>query len=126
MAVAFYVSHLVGDYLLQTDQQARNKFGGLGRDHAAQRALFSHLTSYLLAFVPVLIWIGDELGIAAALTIGFLIWLPHLVIDDGRLLRAYMRIVKRSEDPDPQLTGAVDQAMHIVCLFACALLASAW
>jgi hypothetical protein len=126
VAVAFYVSHLAGDYLLQTDRQARNKFGGLGRDPSARRALLSHLATYTLAFVPALIWIGDELGIAAALVLGFLIWFPHLVIDDGRLLRGYMRVVKRSQDPGPQLTSAVDQAMHIVCLFACALLASAW
>jgi hypothetical protein len=126
LAVAFYASHLVGDYLLQTDRQARNKFGGLGRDPVARRALFAHLTTYILAFVPVLIWIGDELGLVAALVCALVIWLPHLVIDDGRLLRVYMRTVKRSESPSPELTAAVDQAMHFICLFAVALLASAW
>ena len=28
----FLVAHMVGDYLLQTDWQARHKRGGLGRD----------------------------------------------------------------------------------------------
>jgi hypothetical protein len=122
--VAFYVSHLAGDYLLQTDFQAEHKWGGLGRDPVARRALFSHLTTYLLAFVPALIWLGDELGLWAALGIAFAIWLPHLVIDDGRLLRTYMHRVKRAPDPAPQLTAGVDQATHIVSLFAVALLAA--
>jgi hypothetical protein len=122
--VAFYVSHLAGDYLLQTDFQAKRKWGGLGRDPVARRALFSHLSTYLLAFVPALIWLGDELGLGAALGIAFAIWLPHLVIDDGRLLSAYMHRVKGCRDPSPELTAAVDQAIHVVSLFAVALLAA--
>lgn len=126
LAVAFYASHLVGDYLLQTDRQARNKFAGLGRDPVARRALFSHLTTYIVAFVPALVWIGGELGLGKALAVAALIWFPHLVIDDGRLLQAYMRVVKRSRDPSSELTATVDQAMHVVCLFAVALLAGSW
>jgi hypothetical protein len=124
ISVAFYVCHVAGDYLLQTDFQAKNKWGGLGRDPVARRALFSHLTTYLLAFVPALIWLGDEFGVWAAVGIAFAIWLPHLVTDDGRLLRAYMDRVKRCQDPTPELTASVDQAVHIVSLFAVALVAA--
>ena len=49
----FVVSHALGDYLLQTDWQATNKRGGLGGGGAtASRALFAHVTSYTLAYVP--------------------------------------------------------------------------
>ena len=54
----FLVAHMVGDYLLQTDWQARNKRGGLSGDAVARRALISHVTTYTLAFVPAFIWIG--------------------------------------------------------------------
>ena len=37
----FLVAHMVGDYLLQTDWQARNKRGGLGGDRVARRALLT-------------------------------------------------------------------------------------
>jgi hypothetical protein len=41
-----------------------------------------------------------------------------MAIDDGRLLRAYMKRVKRVDgDTNPALTTSVDQSMHIVCLW---------
>ena len=57
----FIVAHMVGDYLLQTDWQAKNKRGGLSGG-VALRALSAHVATYTLAFVPALIWIGGELG----------------------------------------------------------------
>ncbi|MGH2802932.1 MAG: hypothetical protein ACRDL4_07785, partial [Thermoleophilaceae bacterium] len=59
---AFVVCHLVGDYLLQTDWQARHKRGGLGPDPQSRRALASHIASYTLAFVPALVWLSDDIG----------------------------------------------------------------
>ena len=56
----FLVSHLVGDYLLQTDWQAVHKHRGLGPDPVSRRALASHVATYTLAFVPALIWLGGE------------------------------------------------------------------
>ena len=50
--VVFFVSHEVGDYLLQTDWQATHKRGGLGSDHEARLALLSHVSVYTLAFLP--------------------------------------------------------------------------
>ena len=82
---AFLVAHMVGDYLLQTDWQARHKRGGLGNDPVARRALVTHVTTYTLAFLPALIWIGSEIEPVWALVAGVLIFLPHLLIDDGRV-----------------------------------------
>ena len=47
----FLVAHMVGDYLFQTDWQARNKRGGLSSSGTARRALFMHVTTYTLAFL---------------------------------------------------------------------------
>ena len=88
---AFLVAHMVGDYLLQTDWQARHKRGGLGNDPVARRALVTHVTTYTLAFLPALIWIGAELDPVWALVAGVLIFVPHLLIDDGRIVAAVPR-----------------------------------
>jgi hypothetical protein len=121
---AFVVCHLVGDYLLQTDWQARNKRGGLGSDPEARRALLSHIASYTLAFVPALIWLADEIG-AWAVGIGALIAAPHLIQDDGRLLAVYLHRVKHADGrANPSVAAAADQAFHFLALFLTALLAT--
>jgi hypothetical protein len=123
--VAFFAAHHVGDYLLQTEWQATNKAGGLGRDALARRALLAHVSTYTLAFVPVLVWLATEGGAIAAVALGAAIFVPHLVVDDGRLLRAYLRRVKRVRDAEDALYTAVDQSVHMVFLFATAVLAAA-
>jgi hypothetical protein len=119
----FVVCHLVGDYLLQTEWQAVNKRGGLSGDSDARRALLMHVSTYTAAYVPALIWLAGDLGLATFL-IAALIAGPHLVQDDGRLLANYMRAVKhRSAAPRDALVGMVDQSFHILALFLVALLA---
>ncbi len=118
---AFLVAHMVGDYLFQTDWQARNKRGGLSGG-IAFRALISHVTTYTLAFVPALIWIGDELDPGWALLGAALIFLPHFVIDDGRIVRGYLAHVKRVDGFDLSLAASVDQSFHVLSLFLVALL----
>ncbi len=87
--IAFVVSHLVGDYLLQTNWQALHKRGGLARgDRDARRALFTHVTLYTLCFVPALV--VADLGVELVWVIPA-IFIPHLIQDDGRLLQAYMK-----------------------------------
>jgi uncharacterized protein DUF3307 len=122
----FVVCHLVGDYLLQTEWQATNKRGGLGGDPVARRALASHIATYTLAFVPALVWIGLDLSLPAAVGLGSLVALPHLVQDDGRPVSAYLSRVKRTEaDVHSILFMSVDQSLHIVALFGTALLSAA-
>ena len=121
---AFLVAHMVGDYLFQTDWQARNKRGGLSGPGVARRALFSHVTTYTLAFLPAMVWIGLELDLWRALLAAVVIAVPHLIQDDGRLLDIYMRRVKGTEPvPGSGLLIAVDQAFHVLVLFLLALLA---
>ncbi len=118
----FVVSHLAGDFLLQTNWQATHKRGGLGPDPIARRALLAHVATYTLAFVPALVWLATGIG-AWAIGIGALVALPHMVQDDGRLLGAYMRRVKRVEPEPGPLAMAVDQSGHVLALFLTALLA---
>ena len=118
---AFLVAHMVGDYLFQTDWQARNKRGGLSGGMAF-RALATHVTTYTLAFAPALIWIGGELDAGWALLAAALIFLPHFVIDDGRIVRFYLARVKRADGFDLGLAASVDQSFHVLSLFLVALL----
>ncbi len=123
--VVFLICHLVGDFLLQTDHQARHKHGGLGRDPVARRALLAHVTTYTLAFVPALAWIAvdDEAGLLTALGIGALVFVPHLIQDDGRVVAWWMRDVKRTDPAAvPGVAVVVDQTLHVVALFLLAVL----
>ncbi len=119
--IVFVVSHLVGDYLLQTDWQARHKRGGLERGaRDARRALFTHVSVYTLCFVPALV--VSDLGVELVWVIPA-IFLPHLVQDDGRLLHVYMKRIKHL-DPQENLAVsiAVDQTFHLLALLVLALL----
>ena len=121
----FFVCHLVGDYLLQTDWQARHKRGGLGGDPVRRRALVSHIATYTLAFVPALVWLADDIDAAAAVGIGALIAVPHLIQDDGRVLSAFVRRVKgETALNELPVVAQVDQSFHTVALFLTALLAA--
>ncbi len=121
----FLVAHMVGDYLLQTDWQARNKHGGLAGDPTALRALSAHVATYTLAFVPAAIWIGSELGAGWGILAAALVALPHFVIDDGRIVGLYLMRVKGAEVFDPGLAASVDQAFHALSLSIVALLVGA-
>jgi hypothetical protein len=117
----FLVAHMVGDYLFQTDWQARHKRGGLGGDPVARKALVSHVTTYTLAFLPALIWIGTELDVAWAIAAAVLVYIPHLVIDDGRIVAFYLLRVKRADGLNLGLAASVDQSFHVLSLFLVAM-----
>ena len=120
--VVFFISHQVGDYLLQTEWQALNKRGGLSGTPEMRRALVSHIVTYTLAFVPSLIWLWGSLH-AGALGLAALIAIPHLIQDDGTLLMAYARTVKKTDiSINVALGAALDQAFHLLALFFTALL----
>jgi hypothetical protein len=105
--VVFLVSHLAGDYLLQTEFHA----------------LRTHVLTYTLVFLPALIWISDSLGVGVAIGVAALIAIPHLIQDDGRLLSLYGQKVKNTDiSKYPMLGGAMDQSFHVIALFLTALL----
>ncbi len=119
--VVLVVSHLVGDFALQTEWQASHKHGGLGRDPLARRALLHHVLTYTLAFVPALVWIAER-GDGVWVAVAALVALPHLVQDDGRLLTAYIRTVKHSDvGPGDLVYVGADQTFHVVVLLLTAL-----
>lgn len=119
----FAVSHLVGDYLLQTDWQATHKGGGLRADAVARRALLSHVATYTVAFVPALLLVADH-AVPDMLWMAVLLAVPHAVQDDGRLVGWWMRRIKGAEvRTQPVAALAVDQTLHVVALLALALVA---
>jgi hypothetical protein len=121
----FVVSHLVGDYLVQTDWQAQHKRLGLAGDPVRRRALLSHVASYTLVFVPALVWMAEDLGAGVA-WVAAAVFIPHLVQDDGRLLTWFVYQVKGATDQTaPLVFKPVDQTFHIVALFALAIGAAA-
>ena len=119
----FVVCHLVGDFLFQTDWQATHKDRGLAGDPERRRALVSHVSTYTLAFLPALVWIGLETELWRALLAAVLIFVPHLIQDDGRLLDSYMRRVKGPGSvASTGLRIVCDQTFHLVALFGLSLL----
>jgi hypothetical protein len=117
----FLVSHLAGDYLLQTEWQAQNKHGGLGSDPVHRRALVEHIATYGLAFVPAFVWVATDVG-WWVVVVSVAVLLPHLVQDDGRPVLAYLRVVKHTRaGPAEFIFIAVDQSLHVLALFAVAL-----
>ena len=123
--VAFVVAHLVGDYLVQTDWQARNKRGGLQGDPVSRRALFTHVSTYTLTFVPVLVWLWDDISLGV-LAVAAAIFVPHVIQDDGRLVNWYIHRIKGCDDQSaPDVLKPVDQSFHVLTLFAIAIAAAA-
>lgn len=121
--LALLVSHAVGDVLLQTEWQAQTKGRGLA-DPLGRRALARHIATYMLAFVPALVWVAAEVGVLRALAVAGVVAISHLIIDDGRVVSAWLREIKHSRRPPPALAIAVDQTLHVVCLLAAALVAA--
>ena len=120
----FVVSHLLGDYLLQTDWQARHKRGGLAGDPVRMRALVTHVTTYTLAFVPALVWLWDDIGLGVV-AVAAAVFVPHLLQDDGRALTWFVYRVKGCDDQTaPEVFKPVDQTFHILVLFAIAVAAA--
>ena len=116
------VSHLTGDFILQTSWQATRKVNGLGPDPESRRALASHLVTYAAAFVPALAWVAVEEGAAGVAVIVVMVFATHGIQDDGRLLRRYVVRYKKVEPPyGSPLWIAIDQSVHIVALMLAAL-----
>ncbi len=118
----FLLSHLAGDFLLQTDWQATHKRHG-GGARSPHLALGVHGLTYTVAFVPALLWVAGDAGAAAAFGIALLVALPHMVVDDGRLVGAWVHHVKHVHGtPTTVVRLGVDQTLHVLALAAVAFL----
>ena len=116
------VSHLIGDFVLQTQWQATMKPDGLGPDRERRRALASHLMTYTFAFLPALVWVATQEGVAGVVVVVVTAIMTHGIQDDGRLLRRYVVRYKKVEPPyGSPLWIAIDQSVHIVALMLAAL-----
>ena len=122
--LALLLSHLAGDFLLQTEWQAIHKRQGSAPGPEQRRALALHGLTYTAAYVPALIWLAGEIGALGAVAAGLAVTIPHMVIDDGRFLRAWLSRVKHNEQPETWLVAAVDQTFHLVCLLPVAVVAA--
>ena len=121
--IVLIVSHLAGDFILQTEWQATMKVDGLGPDPERRRALASHLVTYAIAYVPALVWIATQRGAAGVVAVVATTFAVHGIQDDGRLLRSYVKTVKKVEPPyGSPLWIAIDQSFHIAALLGTALL----
>ena len=78
----------------------------------------------MLAFVPVLVWIGFETDALRALAVGALVGVTHLIVDEGRVVTVWLHKVKHARDPGIALSIAVDQSFHVLCLAAAAFAAA--
>jgi Protein of unknown function (DUF3307) len=124
--IVFLVCHATGDFLLQTEFQATRKAGGLGSNPVARKALFAHLFTYSLVFVPAFVWIVDKRSVGRMLACAAIALVTHLIQDDRRLLYRYTITVKKADPPpDNPLWIFIDQAGHLIWLFAAALAAAA-
>ena len=120
--VVFVVSHMVGDFALQTDWQAVTKHGGLRRGNTRGRAaLLAHCSTYTLAFAPCFIWLAGDLGWSVLAVVAG-IFFPHVLQDDGRALAHYMRTVKKADPASlPVVALGLDQSIHAVVLLLLAI-----
>ena len=119
--VVFVVSHVVGDFILQTEFQAINKHHGLGRDPIHRRALAQHALTYTACFAPALVWLGTEYAAATLIATVLGVAVPHGLQDDGRAIRWWMRAVKHTEPAPGMLAIFVDQSFHLVALLLLAV-----
>ena len=85
------------------------------------------MATYTLAFVPAFVWIGSELDVGLGRGGGpaRLLLRPHLVVDDGRIVRLYLARVKHVEGFDVGVASSVDQSFHVLSLWLVALLMGA-
>ena len=120
--VVFVVSHVTGDFLLQTEFQALGKAGGVRRGTGdARRALGLHALTYAACFIPALIWLSDRLSVLELIGTLAGIIVPHALLDDGLFVSWWMEHVKHTPAEPGVLTIAVDQSFHFVALFVLAV-----
>lgn len=106
---ALFVAHLIGDWILQNDWQAKNK-------NKSWWALISHVLIYhILILLVLLYFVGPQPAVYVAVV---LLAISHLVLDRQATIIWLMQRFHNSGNGAPErwLMVAFDQALHIVLL----------
>lgn len=99
LSLMIIASHMLGDYILQTDVEARGKFSDL-------KLRANHVHKYTACFF----WALGFFPLSVALLLLAGIWLTHWHIDSRRWVPA--------DHPWPAKAILVDQTYHAVTLLA--------
>lgn len=93
MELFLLTAHMIGDYIFQTDKQAKNKL----KD---KKALLIHCFTYTLAFSPLLFFGLNPWAL-------LFIFVTHVIIDHKRWIK---------DPPWPPKVILVDQTLHLIVL----------
>ena len=104
------VAHLVGDFMLQTDQMAQNK----GR---SWQWMLKHVGLYSIPITAVLVVYGWQQRLPAWSLVGALLflWVTHVILDRRGLTGKWMALLGSSSNKG-WLAIVVDQVLHILTL----------
>ncbi len=104
------VSHLIGDFLIQTDQMAERKT-------RQWSWMLAHVGIYTVLVTPVVVIYAWTHHSPAWLVLSVLLFLTgsHILLDRRSFTVWWMRLVGISPNP-PWLPVAVDQVFHILTL----------
>lgn len=104
---AVLVGHLIGDWIFQTDWQAKNKPHSWKANQ--QHMLSYHLTLGFFCMFAISGWaLACVMGVS---------WITHSIIDRRRIVKRLMKLTQ-SYDFSQQMWGVlvVDQALHLSIL----------
>lgn len=106
-------THLIGDWLLQTDNQAQNKT----KNGFPNVFLIQHCIVYTLVFIPIFLWQNVSLYFIA------LIFFSHMIIDYRKPVLWFFKLTCNDSDQEfPQwLVFVKDQVLHVLILAIIAL-----
>lgn len=106
-----FVGHLVGDFLVQTDWQAKRK-------KSSSLICAVHVTTYTACVLFFSGWCVDYRTATVAAVSTFV---PHFAIDRTSFVKFFMTKVTDQrafyQDLSPWSAISVDQAMHLLCLY---------
>ncbi|OKO87772.1 hypothetical protein BRO54_3799 [Geobacillus proteiniphilus] len=107
--IYLYLGHKIGDYLLQSDKQAKSK-------QNSWYYLLVHCAIYSLSVIAIPFIFMGYFNLAAL----FFVFITHVVIDQGALLRFWMKYIKGIKDPDTEEVTMVkleiDQTFHYIVI----------
>jgi hypothetical protein len=112
------MAHILGDWILQTEWQAKNK------EHN-WLALLVHVSIYHVIVFAILFW-GFDLEIIPAVAVVAVLAIVHALLDRRTFVNWLMRTLRITVERKPEqwLLIAVDQSLHLLLLGAAALVLS--